>query len=65
MTAIHKRLFKPTEVAEILGLSRSKVYELLGSHKLASVTIGRSRRVPEWAVDQFLNDLDEQEEVTT
>ena len=62
MTTIHKKLFKVEEVAEILGLSRSKVYELLASHKLTSVTIGRSRRVSDWAVDQFLNDLQERQE---
>jgi excisionase family DNA binding protein len=65
MTTVHKRLFRPVEAAEILSISRSKVYELIGSGALASVTIGRSRRVPEWAVDQFLNDLQEQQERNT
>jgi excisionase family DNA binding protein len=61
MTTMDKRLFKMEEVAEMLGLSRSKVYQLTNRGKLASVTIDRSRRVPDWAVDQFLNDLQEQQ----
>ena len=39
------RLFTVVEVAKLLGIGRSKVYELLYSGELKSVKIGGSRRV--------------------
>ena len=38
------------QTARELGLSRSTIYALIGSGELASVKIGRSRRVPWEAV---------------
>ena len=45
-------LLKPIEVAELLGLSRSKVFEMLAAEDLPVLRIGRAVRVPR-------NDLDE------
>jgi excisionase family DNA binding protein len=39
-------LLKPIEVAETLGISRSRVFELLAARELPSIHIGRSIRVP-------------------
>jgi excisionase family DNA binding protein len=39
-------LLRVPEVAMILGISRSKVYELISSGELPSITIGGCRRVP-------------------
>jgi excisionase family DNA binding protein len=39
-------LLRIPEVAMILGVSRSKVYELISSGDLPSITIGGCRRVP-------------------
>jgi excisionase family DNA binding protein len=39
-------LLKPMDVAEHLGISKSKVYELLASGALPSIRIGKSIRVP-------------------
>lgn len=39
-------LLRATEVARILGLGRSKTYELITSRQLPTVRIGRSVRVP-------------------
>lgn len=52
-------LLRPTEVATTLGISRSKVFELLVARELPSVRIGRSTRIPraqlmEW-IDGQLN----------
>jgi excisionase family DNA binding protein len=47
------------QVAELLSLSRSKVYELLASGALESVTIGRARRVPHAALETFVAGLRE------
>ncbi len=45
-TTMEKLLLRPTEVAEAIGLGRSKTYELIASGTLPSITIGKSRRVP-------------------
>ena len=41
-----KLLLRPKEVAEALGFSRSKAYELIGSGEIPSIRIGSSVRVP-------------------
>jgi len=45
------------EAAEVLRLGRSKVYELVSTGRLASVSIGRARRVPAEAITEFLAEL--------
>ncbi len=47
-------LLTPKETAKALGLSLSSVYALLASETLASITIGRTRRIPRQAVDEFI-----------
>lgn len=39
-------LLRPTEAAELIGIGRSKVYELLAAGELPSIRIGGSVRVP-------------------
>lgn len=41
-----KLLLTPEEAAQVLGIGRTKVYELMLSNALESVKIGASRRVP-------------------
>lgn len=41
-----KLLFTPTEAAAVLGIGRSKIYELLNDGQLTSVRIDRCRRIP-------------------
>ena len=41
-----KMLLRAGEVATLLGLCRSKVYEMLATGELPSIRIGRSVRVP-------------------
>ena len=48
------RLMTVREVAELLRLSRSKVYELINLRELRTVKIGRCVRVPEAAVRELL-----------
>lgn len=43
---MNKLLLRPSEAAEALSVSRSKLYELLASGELGSVRIGGSRRIP-------------------
>lgn len=47
-------LLRPTEVAEALGLSRSKVFELLAAQELPAVHIGRSTRVPRAQLESWI-----------
>lgn len=52
-----KLLLTTTEAAAALGITRSKVYELLQTGELPSVRIGASRRVPAEAVHSFVANL--------
>lgn len=50
-------LLNPTEAAAVLGIGRSKVYELLQNGQLESVHIGSCRRVPAEALHRFVLSL--------
>ncbi len=43
---MEKLLLRPVEVAETLGIGRSRAYELIASGAIQSVRIGSSPRVP-------------------
>jgi excisionase family DNA binding protein len=43
---MERMLLKPTEAAEVIGLGRSKTYELISKGQIPSVRIGKSVRVP-------------------
>ena len=51
-------LFMPVQTAKILGISRSQVYNLLNTGALNSVHIGRSRRIAQTHVQDFINSLE-------
>lgn len=53
---VDKLLMNPKEAAEMLSISRSKLYELLAAGKLASVRIDGCRRI---AVDVLRAYVDE------
>lgn len=48
------KLLTVAEVAEILRVSKMTVYRLVHSAELPAVRVGRSFRVPEAVVDQYL-----------
>jgi len=50
-------LYRPEEAAEVLSLSRTTVYELMSSGTIASVKIGRSRRISHEALEQYVAGL--------
>ena len=54
---MEKILLTPEEAAEVLNIGRDKVYKLIRTGELASVKIGKSRRVPTDAVHQLVRDL--------
>jgi excisionase family DNA binding protein len=51
-------LLRPEEAAQVLGLGRTKVYELIRSGALRSVKVGNSRRVSTAALAEYVNQLD-------
>lgn len=50
-------LLKPEEAAERLGIGRTQVFALISAGDLQSVKIGRSRRVPVSACEEFVRGL--------
>ncbi|MEV1011689.1 helix-turn-helix domain-containing protein [Streptomyces sp. NPDC049881] len=53
MTTAREVLTVP-DVMAALKLSRSKVYDLIRSGQLRSFTIGRARRIPADALNQYI-----------
>lgn len=51
-----RALLTPIEVTQILGIGRSKVYELLACGELPSIRIGRCIRVPKSSLDDWIKD---------
>ncbi len=47
-------LYRIDDAAALLSVSKSRVYELIRSGQLGSVTVGKSRRVPAVAVDAYV-----------
>jgi excisionase family DNA binding protein len=60
---IEFRLLRPTDVAERLAISRSKVYTLIEQGQLQAVKIGRSTRIPLRSVYDFVQRLSSAETV--
>ena len=56
---MEKLLLSPEEAAEILGVRRSCVYDLMRKRELLSVRIGKSRRVPVTALRAYVERLTE------
>ena len=55
---MNKLLLTPTEAADALGISRSKLYQLLRDGSVSSVQIGACRRVPAAALHRYVATLD-------
>jgi excisionase family DNA binding protein len=47
-------LLKVADVQEVLGIGRSKVYELIARNELSVLRIGRLIRVPRWALKEWV-----------
>ena len=50
-------LFTAEEAAEVLKISRCKVYDLLRNPDLRSVKIGGSRRIPRASLEEYVTRL--------
>lgn len=51
-------LVRPEDAARMLGVGRTKVYELMHSGALRSVRVGGLRRVPVAALDEYVARLE-------
>ena len=49
-----KRNLRVTEAETILGLGRTKIYELISQGRLKSLKIDGARRIPVSAIEEFL-----------
>lgn len=58
---VEKLLLTPEEAAELLGVGRSRIYDLMRRRELLSVRIGKTRRVPTAALNAYVDRLTEQE----
>ena len=47
-------LLRPAETAELIGISRSRVYELIASGVLPSIRVGGVVRVPVAALQEWI-----------
>ncbi|QHC20587.1 helix-turn-helix domain-containing protein [Streptomyces sp. GS7] len=56
MTTATGQLLTVPEVMARLKYGRSKVYDLIRSKRLASITEGRCRRIPENALQDYIRD---------
>lgn len=50
-------LFSPVQAAKTLGISRSQVYVLMTRGDQGSLKIGRSRKIAQHQMTQFINDM--------
>jgi excisionase family DNA binding protein len=53
---VDRLLLRPAEVADVLGVGRSKVYGLLATGELPSVRVGHSVRVPAAALHRWVEE---------
>jgi len=51
-------LVRPEDAARVLGIGRTKVYELMRSGALRSVRVGGLRRIPVAALNEFVARLE-------
>lgn len=56
-----KVLLTPIEAAQLLSISRSKLYELISQGRLTTVRIDSSRRIPREALNEFVDRLKHEE----
>jgi len=51
---MERLLLRPIEAADLLGVGRSKVYDLIATRQIPSIRVGGSIRVPARALEQWV-----------
>ena len=54
---MEKLLLKPAEVCAVVGVGKSKVYELLAAGVIPSVRVGKSVRIPAARLRRWVEEL--------
>ena len=54
MLPLQDRGFSVEQAAEVIGVSRATIFELIGSGQLGSIKIGRRRVIPGVAIHEFI-----------
>lgn len=52
-------LYRPEDAARVLGIGRSKLFELLATGQVPSVQIGRARRVSRRALENYAERMEQ------
>lgn len=50
-----KLSYKPEQAAAVLGIGRSKVYELMNAGELESFKLGKSRLIPHASLERLIS----------
>ena len=53
---MEKLLLKPSEVAQILGIGRSLIYELIARREIPSIRLGRCIRIPNASLQRWIRE---------
>jgi excisionase family DNA binding protein len=59
---VEKILLRPSEVSELVGMGKSKVYELIAAGTIPCIRIGKSVRVPAEALRRWIDGLQGEKE---
>jgi excisionase family DNA binding protein len=55
MSDVERLTYRITEAAEAIGVSRTKMYEMVASGEVPSVKLGKSVRIPVQQLKAWLN----------
>lgn len=55
IATLDRLAYKPNNAAQLLDISRARVFELMRTGELASVRYGRTRLIPRTAIEEFLS----------
>lgn len=58
----NKLVVNPQQAAEMLGLSRKKIYDLMADGSIANFHIGRSRRIKVSELQAFVDRIEQADE---
>ena len=58
-----KLLLSPADAGDMLDLGRTKIYELMQSGQLESLTVGRRRLIPREAISDFVQRVRDEQTV--
>ena len=61
---MEKLLLKPSEVAQVLGIGRSLIYELIARKEIPSIRLGRCIRISSESLERWLKDQEHQSNET-